>query len=365
MIGAGVSPFVNRKINGLSQVGAPTSSHLILGDSISTKPYAYTTNPNHGYAGLFDTAKGITANNKALSGFGIYRGAYQKYQNASIPNTQSCSIMMGLNDARSSALGEDQSMVIGGLASVMACHYASTIYDLNATATKVGTWVAAGGGSKLAPARKSISMTASQTVGNTLSKSFNGDAIAVCTLLHDVGSRGFTIHIDGVLKHTHDPTSLKCNSISAEANGGSQYFSPYAIVLSGLGSGAHTCLITITAGNGTYFAWFDYLIELYPYSSVGSTQPFVWLEVPRLNAAGYGVNAPNYSKASNSSIIALNNAVWASAQMQWFKGYSNFTRIQTNNYYNPDDSNQINADNVHPKEQGSQNIATPFIYVMS
>jgi hypothetical protein len=342
-------------------VGAPTNNHLVIGDSISTNPYAYTTDPADGYIGQFISAKGITSLNKAFSGYGIYYGCSQMYQFATTPHTESMSLMMGLNDARSSALGEDLNIVIGGASDIFALHYSSTYYNINTSASKTGTWIPVGGAS---PVRRTGSVVASQTIGDTFSISFNGDACALKTLLHDVASRGFTIHVDGNLVYTYSP--LLCNSISCEPNGGSQYYSPYTIVLSGFGAGAHTLLVTITAGTGSYFAWFDYLVELYPHSSVGSTQPCVWLEVPHLRTPdGYAANSPNYSKSNDGKIDALNAAVWSSQQFQYFRGYSNFGRIQTNYYYEPNDTNQSHSDGVHPKEQGATNIATPFIQTMS
>lgn len=347
----------------INPIGLPTSNHLVLGDSISTTPYAYTTNPNDGYTGLFNTAKSITANNQAVSGGGIYYGVDKMFQHTPFPNnSKSVSLCMGLNDARSSASGEDISMLIGGAATILANHYGQTYYNLNSTATLSGGWIPIG---TSVPIRRSGNVLASFNIGETISKTFNGDAIAINTQIQDVASRGFTIHVDGVLKYTFDPAVLFCNSISAQANGGAQYFNPYTIILSGLGVGAHTCLITTTAGNGTYAVWLDALIELYPYASVGSTKPFCYLEVPKLNAVGYTVNAPNYSKASNASIDLLNSSVWTSPQINYFKGYSNFGRVQTNNYYDPNDPLQINADNVHPYDLGSYNIAQPFIAIMS
>jgi hypothetical protein len=367
-IGIGISPALKRH-NGTSlpvivPIGLPTSDHVVLGDSLSTNPYAYATAPNLGYTGLFNTAKSITANNQAVSGAGIYIGVDRFFQNTPFPNTKSGSICMGLNDARASSLGEDVTMAIGGLSTILANHYGKTYYNLASTATPTGTWYNIGGSM---PVRRSGNVYASFDTGDTLTKTFNGDAIAIKTQIQDVGTgcRGFTIHIDGVLKYTFDPSVLYCNSVTSQPNGVTQFINPYTIILSGLGAGAHTCLITVTAGNGTYACWLDSLIELQPYASVSLTKPFCLIEVPRLNATGYTVNAPLYNKASNTSINALNSGVWASPQITYFKGYTNFGRVETNSYYDPNDPLQVNPDNIHFWDLGSYKVAQPVIQIFN
>lgn len=360
-------------------IGAPTNNHWAVGDSITTSPYVYPTSSS-GYIDLFIAAKSVTMQNLGYPSQGIWKGftEYSRIGYANIPDPYSLSLCMGLNDARDTpSKANTKSIIIGGAAAVFAKHYCSTLRSF-ADSTKVGTWLNYGPDPSIRsnPPRLNPTIQASQTVGNTASLAFNGDAIALTTLLQSVpiaaegGYRGFTVHIDGVLKYTFDPSVLNCfESNSVQTRGGSYPsaygWSPYAIILNGLNPGAHTCLITITAGNGSYFGFIDALVELYPYASVASTKPCAWLEVPTLNATG---SAGSYTNAAD--IAEINATVWASTQFNWFKGYSNFGQVETNTYYNPNDAAQVYSDNIHPLgfgtiSGGSYKIAQPLIQLMT
>lgn len=365
-IGIGISPSFRRGGGGgITPIGAPTSGNRQFGDSITKNPYDFTVDGADGYTGVFDAAKSITSANYGYPSFGIYRGVQAMFFNCPTPDDESCSFMMGLNDVRASGAAAEN-MVIGGVRSALAYHYAKTIHNLPGSST-TGTWSNYNSGSPhILPTRVSNTIMASSEIGATLTSSFNGDVIFIGTQLQNIaaGVRGFTVHVDSVLKYTFDPSVLFCNNVSAEGSGFSNWWSPYAIMLDGLGSGAHTIEFTITAGTGTYFAWLDYIAEPFSYAEVGDTFPFAYLEVPHLNPLGYG-DAP-YDQASTPIIDAINLAVWNDLGVSYFKGFSNFGRVQTNNFYDASDDDQVlNGDWVHPNELGSANIAAPLISLMS
>jgi len=352
-------------------VGPPTANNWQIGDSITLNPYLFPSSTS-GYAALFDAAKGITSHNLAFASQGIYAG-FDGYSQAiaSGVDPYSLTLMMGLNDARLTALqATSTNIIIGGAADIFSRHYASLLRPFSG-GTQVGTWIDYNG-----PAPKlNPTIQASQTPGDTITMAFNGDAVSIGTLLQLIpsgdsfGNRGFTIHIDGVLKYTFDPSVLNCNGSTSVALRGAapnQYgWTPYAIILSELGSGAHTCLVTVTAGNGTYFAWLDGIVELYPHTSVALTKPCVWMDVPTLNATGSSGSFTDAAKIAQTNID-----VWESSQFTWFRGYSNFGRVKTNNYYDPNDAAQVYSDNVHPSgfgtsASGSYKISQPLIALMT
>lgn len=360
-----------------TSIGPPTSGNRQFGDSITKEPFQYPPMTS-GYAALFDEAKSITSQNLAYPSQGIWEG-FCNYAGTllTVPDSESLSLMMGLNDARLSPTRQIATDIItGGAAGIFAKHYAA-VQRTFASGTQTGTWLNYGPGpiDNGNPPRLNSTIAASQTPGDTISLSFNGDTVFATTLLQSIGtndsngSRGFTIHIDGVLKYTFDPSILNAqgsDSIQLRGSAPNQYgWTPYAFILTGLGAGSHTCLFTVTAGTGTYFAWIDSLLEMYPHTSVGSTKPSCWIEIPTLNAAG---SSGSFTDAAQ--IAQINVDVWASPQFQWFQGYTNFGRVQTNNYYDPNDSAQVYSDNVHPSgygdsSTGSYKIAQPLIAIMS
>lgn len=331
-------------------IGSTTRLHEYYGDSFSTPVSTYSTwCLSGGWTTSFSTAKNVTGRNYAVSGMGVTYECGQYYANATFPHFQSTSIMVGLNDIRNADNAANNAMVIGGVSSMISLHYGKRFYSFNEFATKVGTW-----SSGTTIYTRSSAYATSSTVGNTATQVFEGDAIAVLTSVHNDNRRGFTVHVDGVLKSTFDGSGL-CNTTLGQLVSGS-YFSPYAIVIDGLGSGTHTCVITVTSGSGTGGVVLDGLVELAPSNSPW-LKPLVWLEIPHMRDNAYNTGSP-YNQATEAGINTLNNAVWTSSQFTVFKSrYANFGRFQTNSYYEPNDPAQVDSDGIHPNCTGKTNIS--------
>lgn len=348
-------------IGASAQAVGLTNNHLVLGDSISTEPYSdLNWCGTGGYVKKFSDSLGITLNPQAVSSTVISQQMPIFFAQSSVPHDRSMSAMIGLNNIRYEDSAKTNAMIIGGLTSWMALHYAASFKEFWKVTdfTRAGTgWVT---GSSGIP-RRSNAWIASNVVNDTLTGTINGDAIAIGTYVKNIACGDFEVRVDGDLKYTFTQSQL-CTTIGL--NSGGEYYSNVAFILMGLGAGPHVLEIKISSISAGNYVFLDYVAEPQPFNSA-STKPFVYLEIPHMNPAAYPTGSP-YNNATTIGINNLNSLVWSDPGIQFFTGYGNFRRVITNSVYDPFIlNNQVYSDGIHPNCVGSQNIANGVINSLS
>jgi len=331
-----------------------SNSHSILGDSISYTSYGYCASGS--YAKIVTDTIGVTYIDYAIPSTGIYESIKAAMQQT-IPKLTSTSLMSGINDIRRENTPETFEMIKGGIITSLALLYAKNfkIFSNPSHFTTTGSWINSNGGLESKAwysTGGTIGWMASNTLNGTLTGTFNNDKIAIGTYGQNAARGIFEIRVDGNLVKTFD-CSGKANTTTS-VNIGGFYYSPYAFILEGFGSGSHS--IEIKNINGDYI-FLDYLAELPSFTEI--LPPLFYLDIPHLKNSAYSMYSP-YNNANEASIDALNISI--ENELIFFEKYKNFTNIKTNIVYNPNVlPSQVDSDGVHPNCLGSQNIANEII----
>ena len=359
--GGGALPdmsFLRRHTTPPVQVLIGTGKILAFGDSFTTGVQATVT--GRAYINRLGQALNMTVMNYGLGGRASYVATTQAFSNNPVINrTDGLSTWMAsFNDVyRGAAATKTVSKVKGELRSFLANAFLQTAVAGNSgTNTFVGTWT-----NMVAMQSKSdLALSAfgkkSSTTGDTMTFSFTGDNVVIGTYNSDASAQhtgGFSLKIDG---NSVPLDSAGNTSWSGEGKADGIADGSYAntltheaIVVTGLGSGAHTAVLTI-ASPSSYPVYIDYRGTLMP-APYGA--PVVVAEGAFQNTAGWAQGGGVWSQAAMETVNrALNEVVME------FAGYP-ISVARTNDYLNC--SIGIGADNNHPNDLGYNQIFAAFM----
>lgn len=158
---------------------------------------------------------------------------------------------------------------------------------LSPSITKTGSWVPT--------AAYFIGINAADS-GSTASFNFSGDTCFIGVIQRDLAAAPvgtFSVKVDGVLYGNYSTQSVPAPG-AIISNG--IYYAPSLIIITGIGSGAHTVVITKTNSDGNVFLdWF---------ATPSTDAKVIQIGIAQLSAGGYSAQA---SAAEN--VIEFNKAI--------------------------------------------------------
>lgn len=301
-----------------------------------------------------------TVNNYAVSGRASFEATKQLFN---IPNNAAAAVnkttglvtwMAAFNDVyRGGSAAKTLLKIQGELRSFLSALFATTAVGANDVATTTGTWTALAtnfAGDSMRAYRSLASQGRQSLVnGSTLTQTITGDNVVIHTFATDgVNQRcgSFTVAVDGTVLATYNGDG-KTDGIFDGSY--SNQITHDAVVLTGLGSGSHTVVITAIT-DGVKPVYIDTIETMMPPTTCaavlvaeGAFQPDEgW-------AQGGGIWS---QKAMEASTDAVNQVV------EEFAGYP-IAVVRTNDYFNT--TNGISADNNHPNDTGHAQIAAAFL----
>lgn len=310
------------------------------------------------YVNVIAAALGAAVTNFAVGGTGVYTAIASLYALGATfaPRNPSYTLitwMAGFNDLRrNGSAAKTIAKIQSCLRAFIALSFSGTsIAASDAAVTKVGAWTnftPAGGQTRgAAIAGNALSGVS----GMTASWNFNGDSLIIGTFVSDGVTYihgPATITVDGVLVQTYNPDQLTDNIADSAYDNGRV---PAAIVIRGLGSGAHTVVIAPTHATRPFIV--DYLSTLV---APGDALPLLVAVPARMNATGYAT-AP----ASATDAVM---AVVASAIIDVVNEFPDYPirSVWPNSQY--DLTTGVSADNIHPNNVGHLQIAKAFLYAI-
>jgi len=261
-------------------------SIIFFGDSYTLSDQA--TNSSYGYVATLNNSTGTSAKNLAVSGRGGYTAATAAYTAANVltqNNTNPSLYMAVLNDARRN--GSSVTFNPKTFEKIKSCLRATIANNMlatavaanNASVTAGGTWTTTSGiGDKASLGLGGLVRT-STVSGSTLTYTFTGNNVVIGCFGTATTGGTWSYSIDaGIYTGSYDPKG-KADSISDGSNNNA--IVPNAVVVTGLGSGSHTLIITTNENVPTLI---DYIGTL---QAVQVTNPFIVPSVPKMVASGY------------------------------------------------------------------------------
>lgn len=333
-----------------------TGSISSYGDSITAGQGAAPATES--YVNVLTSALGGAVTNEATSGTGVYTAIANLYDNGTgaAPRNAIATLMIwmaGFNDLRrGGGAAKTIAKIKECLRAFIAFSFSNTsIAASDAAVTKVGVWTAFAPAGGITRAGQIAGNALSGVLGMSASWNFNGDSLIIGTFVSDGVTYlhgPATVKVDGVLVTTFDPNNKTDNIADSAYDNGRV---PSAIVLRGLGSGAHTVLIEPTHATRPFIL--DYLSTLV---AVGDAQPLLVGTPPRMNATGYAT-AP---ALASDAIIAQGAAAIVDVVNE-FPDYPVRAVLPNSRY---DLATGVSADNIHPNNAGHFQIARAFLDVI-
>lgn len=295
---------------------------------------------------------GMTLDNRAVGGRASMVAIVQALAYLPSVNRTSGLVtwMASFNDVYRSAAGaKTVAKVKGCLRAFLANSFLTTAAAANGLTTS-GTW---------SPMDNSIYDKSSIALGShgkwssatgaTMSYTSSGDNLVIGTynadgVIQHVG--GFIVAVDGVTLAT-----FSGDGCADGINDGifDNRITHDAVVLSGLGAGSHSVVITITSTNG-YPCYIDYIGTML---DCAHAAPVIVGEGAFQNAAGWALGGGIWSQAAMQTMNDALNAVVAE-----FSGYPIYV-AKTNDHLNT--ATDICPDNNHPNDLGHAHIADAFM----
>ncbi len=331
-------------------------------------------------------------NNYSISGQGV-RNQYWKYvqQNDASPKLVPISVMLGINEIR---IGTDTTRrfkhIRAGFRAIAAAHFTNSLQfykqgsgtvnsnvassnasnfftptiDTLADWSSRAFWYAANDSSNRGAnfwIKKNITANETVTISNV-----NGKNIAIGTWACD-GSRTimsrFSITVDGASYGTYDPNGQTyitgaLNNPDGNSYFGNGYFQRTGIVndaitINNLKDTAHTVVLTFLDA-GTIGAW-DYIAGLKQPQAAVRTPLYFW-DIGYCNATGYNYQGYSFTQAQIDSA----NLTSIRDLQGNFPNYP-IIRVNTNKYFDPNNSTHIQPDGLHPTAVGNSFIAQAYI----
>lgn len=322
-------------------------TYTAYGDSFTVGNGASSS--SHSYAQILSAVlRASSTSNNAVSGTGVLRAVVNLYADEAIPRTSGLTtILAGFNDLRrGGAAARTLAKIQHCTRAMLAALFAQTAKAADdASVTRTGTWTTFTYAGKAA----ALSGNALQAVsGATLTATISGDSLILGYLVSDGATYQFgpaTVTVDGTVVATIDPNS-GTDGISDGTYANTVV--PGVLVLRGLGSGAHT--VVLTPISGTLPFTLDWIGTL---AAPGACAPVLVGTVPRMNATGYALSpaaATDAVMATGSLVIADIVAEFAEFPVR---------AVWPNTQY--DLTTGVYTDNIHPNDIGHQQIARAFL----
>lgn len=205
--------------------------------------------------------------------------------------------------------------------------------SLDAAITYSGTWT-----TFELPCAYGGSLRYTSELNATATFNFSGDCVTIGAFYLVSSGGTMEIKVDGVTKFTKVMDSEAVNGYAAAP-----------IELTGLGAGAHSCVVKCTTSSGNIY--FDY------FGIPSSTPPIIIVNgLTRMKTASYPLYDP-YDNGNDAAILATNKTIHEALMTTYderviFVDQSNF---DPNNY------NLIDTDNIHPSDYGHAWIANNIL----
>lgn len=358
----------------VSQLFMPLKSNsIILGNS-----FAMGCCPDGTYTPYQDTLStaflnGPAFNNLSVSGMGVRKGAYQLYTNFGEDHANMPILFeVGFNNTRiltDTAVHNAtiQAAYRSMIASQFLIHIEGPNWGASGTNPNVTYSTAA------APASSEDTLLNWQsrlywfrhnsinTGANWFNKaSCNNDTITIASMIgsnlafgtfgysNTAGSR-IKINVDGSDIVTYDPSN---RTYTGQAEGFTpDGIIPDAIIITGLTNVSHLVkVIFIDNGKRGALDWFGTMCS----AQESYDRPAYILAFPHMNSTGY--NYPGGE--TNQGILDSATTGLKNMLQQTFSGYGiAFVDINASGFYDPTDASQIDADGIHPTNEGHYNIA--------
>jgi hypothetical protein len=331
---------------------SPGMTLSVFGDSISVGTGASNAT-KFGWNYLLANRLGLTHNNWSSSGKGSNYALAQAFvHQAPYGRRGDVSVWMPYhNDVyRGGSATKTIEKIKGECRAFLANSFLSSAVPINdASVTKTGTWA---NGSNIN--EKAVTLNAgagrlmySSTIGDTLSWTFSGDNLVVGLFntdgLYHYGN--LSVSVDGATSGNGFATFTGENKADGIPDGVyDNKITHNALVLTGLGTGTHTVVLTVTGNLGPVYVDYFGTMLAETYSS-----PVIITEAPRPNTVGYSLGGNLWSPAAFDAADAAVRAVVA-------EFYNRpITITKTNQWLNA--STGIGVDNEHPNDLGHSQIA--------
>ncbi len=323
----------------------PAPAYKAYGDSFTVGQGASAT--AHSYVQIITARLGAAITNFGFGGTGALYANVQAFKET-VPRISGFStIMAGFNDVRrggtaTKTINKIKNCHRSMLASLFA---ASAVAADDISITKTGVWstfVYAGKANALG----GNALTAS--VGSTMTATTTGDSCVIGYLTSDELTFFYgpaTVSVDGTIVATIDPRN-GADGI-ADSFGYTNAVVPGALVLTGLGSGSHTILVSPTSGVIFAVDWIGTLLQ------PQECAPVLVAAIPRMPSGGYS-QAP--SLASDSAMAVASGAIGdVVGEFVEFPARMVFP----NSRY--DLTSGVNPDLIHPNDVGHLEIAESIL----
>lgn len=328
---------------------------MSFGDSVGVGQGASPT--TKGFNNILAAALGGVNTVNAVGGTGAYSAiaGFFAVGPAATPRPQTATFiswMSGFNDLRrNGAATKTLAKIQNCLRAFIALAFGNTsVAANNGAVTAVGAWTAFAPANSTTRASQIAGGALSGVSGMTLSWNFTGDSLIIGTWVSDgvTYSHGpATITVDGVLVQTYDPDNRTDNIADGGAWDNGRV--PGAIILRGLGSGAHTVVVAPTHASKPFVV--DYFSTLVPPGGAG---PLLVAVPPRMPAAGYAL-APNLGSDA-AFATAASRIMDVVLELPDYPMRAVFVNSQY-------DLANVSGDNIHPANAGHYQIAQAYEYV--
>lgn len=299
-----------------------------------------------------ETINGVVTNN-GTGGDGVFNAFKRMAQGQAVPNSAPCTLLMGLNDVTRNYTTAGLARLKNGHRSIIAQHLlSSAVAANNAGVTAAGTWTTLAAGTYNDKASLTLSGLArvSSVAGSTLTRTVSGTSVVIGCWGCDgttFDDGGFTVHVDGVLKATHDPDN-KAVFVAGQDPGRNHD----VIVITGLTDASHTVLITTTENKPTPIDYIGVLQAI--------TAPTILIgKIMYRTQAGYDSVIPTYTPASDAVFDQANQAIQEAVTEFSDLGFR-VALVDTNNEWYPA-THVDTGDNIHPNDSGMEKIAQNFL----
>lgn len=304
------------------------------------------------YAEIIKARFGCSIVNLAAGGTGVTRAVANAFSSLPSGGGKTITMMAGFNDLSRGSGEPTLQKIENETRAFLANAFLNSAVPANyASVVRTGTWTVATAGAWAQKASLGLGGGCLfNNGGGQLTWSFSGDSAVIG--MWDTNGVTYTlspveIRVDGALVRTYNPQGQTDGNVDAYPQEQFMGLSHTVVVLTDLGSGAHTLELT---GVGPQYTFVDYFGTL---AAPGNCPQLLVGDVPHLNAAGLAL-LPLRSTARDDEASARIRLVVSEFAALGFPAYS----IPVNNAYDPE--TMASTDNLHPGNAGHAAIARAF-----
>ena len=306
------------------------------------------------YVNRISHSTGLTLNNQALSGSGVWSATNRAYININPGHSALETEMASFNDARRGGSSRKTlNKILNAHKAMWLNHFMESYLAANSgdvSIIKSGTWHNYNSSSVGGKVSNGAYTT---TSGDYIEYSFNGNGIGVGLIAFDSANQlgaKFLVSIDSVSQTGYFSENQQTDGISDGVYDNQR--GQMALVFTGLSNGTHT--LRLTSNQSTNLFAVDYFAIL---ASVGSYPPLVWFAPPKMNATGYALEPANATNAIMDTIKVKLDSLKSALPA----GYQLYL-VNTNTYYNVNTG--LSEDNIHPNDLGQSQIYSAYLAIL-